>query len=120
MSTVMWILQGLLAFAFLGAGATKLMNDSEELAGMGMDYAEDFSDAQINAIGAVEVLGAVGIIVPSAVGVVPILSGVAAAGLTLTMVGGSITHIRRGEYPMISVNLVLGAMAAYVAVHLLL
>lgn len=115
MTTVLWIVQGLLAAAFLGAGAGKLMKSPDELVEMGMDYADDFSGGQIKTIGALEVLGGVGVVVPAAVGVVPVLTGLAAVGLVLTMLGAIVTHVRRGEYPMIVVNLILGAMAGFVA-----
>lgn len=120
MSTAMWIIQGFLAFAFLGAGLMKLTQSPDDLVGMGMEYAEDFSATQIKAIGAVELLGAVGVILPTAVGIAPVLAGVAAVGLVLTMIGGAFTHVRRGEYPMIAANILLGGLAAYVAVQVLL
>jgi uncharacterized membrane protein YphA (DoxX/SURF4 family) len=120
MTIAMWIIQGFLAVVFLGAGLMKLLNSREELVDNGMEYAEDFSETQIQAIGAVEVLGAVGVILPTALGIAPVLAGAAAVGLTLTMIGAAYTHIRRGEYPMIVVNIVLGGLAAYVAVQVLL
>jgi len=84
MTTLFWVLQGLLAFAFAGAGSMKLMKSGEELAGMGMGWTEDFSAGQIKTIGALELLGALGLILPVALNIVPILTGVAAAGLLLT------------------------------------
>jgi len=120
MSTVMWIIQGFLAFAFLGAGMMKLSMSPENIVEMGMDYAEDFSNGQIKAIGTVEVLGGLGVILPTALGVMPVLAGVAAVGLVLTMIGGALTHIGRGEYPMIVMNIFLGGLAAYVAFQILM
>ena len=115
MTTMFWILQGLLALAFLGAGSMKLMKTRPELKEMGMGYVEDFSDGQIKAIGGLEVLGGIGVILPAAIGFMPMLSGLAAAGLLLTMLGAAATHIKRGELPMIVPPLVLGTMAGYVA-----
>jgi hypothetical protein len=61
------------------------------------------------------VLGAIGLIAPVATGVLPILSGVAAAGLVLTMLGAIAVHIKRSELPMAGPGVVLGALSAYVA-----
>ena len=115
MTTLLWILQGLLAFAFLAAGSMKLMKSREDLKAKGMGWVDDFSGGQVKGIGALELLGAIGIILPVAIGVLPLLSGVAAAGLTLTMLGAAATHAKRGEWPMIGANVVLGGLAGFVA-----
>jgi len=64
----------------------------------------------------VEILGAIGLILPAALGIATILTPLAAAGLALTMVGATLVHARRGEKSNIPVTLVLGALAAVVAV----
>ena len=87
MKIVTWLLQILLAFAFVAAGAMKLTTAKPELVTNGMAWAEDFSDTQIKLIGAAEVAGAIGLIVPAATGIMPILTPVAAAGLALLMGG---------------------------------
>jgi uncharacterized membrane protein YphA (DoxX/SURF4 family) len=115
MTTALWIIQGLLAAAFLMAGLMKLVKSRADLEAKGMGWVEGFSDGQVKAIGAVEVLGGIGVILPGALGIVPVLSGVAAAGLVLTMVGAAITHVRRNELPVVAPNVVLGALAGYVA-----
>jgi hypothetical protein len=66
-------------------------------------------------IGILEVLGAVGLILPALTDILPILTPLVAVGLTLTMVGAAITHFRRGEYPNITMNLVLMALALFIA-----
>ncbi len=82
--------------------------------------AEDFSQGQVRVIGVLELLGAIGIILPVALDIVPILSGAAAAGLVLTMLGAAATHGKRGEFPMLVPNVVLGELAGFVAYsHLL-
>ncbi len=60
MTTVLWIIQGLLAFAFAGAGVTKLSKSPAELVDNGMGWAEDFSAGQVKAIGALELAGGLG------------------------------------------------------------
>ncbi len=81
-----------------------------------MAWTEDFNDGQIKGIGAVEVLGAIGLILPAALGVAEIITSLAAAGLALTMVGAAVVHLRRGEGKMVPVNVVLGGLGAFVAV----
>ena len=116
MDVVLWIIAGLLAVAFAGAGLMKLAQPKAKLAASGMAWTEDFSDSQVKGIGAVEVLGALGLILPAALGIAEILTPLAAAGLALTMVGAAITHLRRKEGSMVPINVVLGGLAVFVAV----
>ena len=116
MNVVLWIIAGLLAVAFAGAGLMKLAQPKAKLAASGMAWTEDFSDGQVKGIGAVEVLGALGLILPAALGIAEILTPLAAAGLAITMVGAAITHLRRGEGSMVPINVVLGGLALFVAV----
>ena len=116
MNLVLWIIAGLLAAAFAAAGLMKLTQPKAKLAASGMAWTEDFSDSQVKGIGAVEVLGALGLILPAALGIAEILTPLAAAGLALTMVGAAITHLRRGEGSMVPINVVLGGLAVFVAV----
>lgn len=115
MNIALWIVQGLLAVVFLGAGGMKLTQPKEKLA-TNMAWVEDFSQNTVRVIGLLEVLGAIGLILPMALSILPVLTGVAAVGLVLTMIGAAITHIRRGEMPMLVPPVVLGLLAAFVAV----
>jgi len=116
MNVVLWIIAGLLAVAFAGAGLMKLTQPKAKLAASGMAWTEDFSDGQVKGIGAVEVLGAIGLILPAATGIATFLTPLAAVGLALTMVGAAITHVRRGEGSMVPVNVVLGGLALFVGI----
>ncbi len=116
MNITLWIIAGLLALAFLAAGAMKLAKSRAQLAESGMAWTEDFSDSQVKLIGLMEVLGALGLILPAALGIAEILTPLAAAGLALTMLGATVVHARRGEKSNIGVTLVLAALAAFVAV----
>jgi uncharacterized membrane protein YphA (DoxX/SURF4 family) len=114
MDVVLWIIAGLLAVAFLGAGLTKLTQPKEKLATT-MGWVDDFSPGAVKLIGALEVLAAVGLILPAALDVVPVLVPLAAVGLIALMLGAAVTHARRKETPMIAINLVLLALAVVVA-----
>lgn len=115
MNVVLWILASVLAVAFLAAGAMKLTRSKEQLAAAGQGWVEDFGPGTIKAIGVLEVLAALGLILPGLLGVAPVLVPLAASGIVLLMIGAIITHLRRKEAPMVIVNVVLLAMAAVVA-----
>ncbi|MBT3391001.1 MAG: DoxX family protein [Chloroflexi bacterium] len=115
MNIVLWIVQGILAFMFLMVGMMKLMRSKEQMVDM-MGWVEDFSQAQIRGIGMLEILGALGLILPGLTGILPILTPLAAIGLALTMTGAFFTHLRRKEIvPMGLMNMMLFAMAVFVA-----
>jgi uncharacterized membrane protein YphA (DoxX/SURF4 family) len=115
MNIALWIVAGLMAVAFLASGATKLAQSKEKLAASGMPVVEDFSAGAVKAIGILEVLAAVGLILPAALDIAPVLVPFAAVGLVLLMVGAIITHLRRHEAQAIVVNLALLALAVLVA-----
>ena len=112
---VLWIISGLLALAFLAAGGMKAMQPKANLA-ENMAWVEDFSDTQVKGIGILEILGAIGLILPMLTGIAPILTPIAAIGLVLTMIGAAITHIRRGENQMVIPPVVLGVLALVAAI----
>jgi hypothetical protein len=55
-------------------------------------------------IGLAEILGAIGLVVPAAVHIAPILVPLAAVGLALVMAGAAVVHARRKEAPQVAVN----------------
>jgi uncharacterized membrane protein YphA (DoxX/SURF4 family) len=97
METALWTAQVLLAAIFLATGLMKLTQPRAELAAGPMGWAADVRDVKFRAIGLLEVLGALGLILPGALGIAPLLTPLAAVGLALTMVGAIATHVRRGE-----------------------
>ena len=113
MGIALWVVQVLVAAAFLVSGATKLSQPKENLV-KNMAWVEDFSQQTVRLIGALEVLGAIGIVVPALTGILPWLTPLAALGLVLTMIGAALTHLRRTEYGSIAMNAVLLVLAAFV------
>ncbi len=103
-----------LALAFLAAGLMKVTQPRDKLAAQ-MAWVEDFSDSQVKGIGALEVLGAVGLLLPWLTGIALSLVPLAAIGLALTMVGAAYVHFKRGEMNMIPINVVLLAVSLFVA-----
>jgi uncharacterized membrane protein YphA (DoxX/SURF4 family) len=117
MNIFLWIVAGLLAAAFLAAGLTKLTQDRRKLiANPNMAWTQDFSAGTIKLIGTAETLGALGLILPGAFGIAPILVPLAATGLAVVMIGAIITHTRRKEPQPIVINAVLLILAVLVAV----
>jgi uncharacterized membrane protein YphA (DoxX/SURF4 family) len=118
MNTVIWIAQALLALVMLGAGATKLAQSKQQLMASGnMDWTEDFPEPQIKGIGTLEVLAAIGLILPALLDVAPVIVAIAAVGVALLMLGAAATHVRRGEGKLVPVNLVIAAIAVFIAVE---
>ncbi len=114
MGIALWVVQVLVAAAFLISGATKLSQPKEKLL-KNMAWVEDFSQQKVRLIGALEVLGAIGVVVPALTGILPWLTPLAALGLVLLMIGAALTHLRRTEYGNVAVNALLLILAAFVA-----
>lgn len=108
----LWVAQGLLAVAFTGAAAMKLAQPYDVLAEQ-QAWVKLFSPEVVRLIGVVELLGVLGLILPSVTRILPVLAPVAAVGLALTMVGAGVTHLRIGEPPV--PNVILGGLAVFVA-----
>jgi DoxX-like protein len=125
MNLALWIVAGLLAGVFLVSGATKLFVPQESLDGLLQrlgpaaqatgEWTRDFSPGALKTIGILELLGAVGLILPAALDIAPVLVPLAASGAVLLFAGAVIMRLRRGERATIVVDLVYLAMAAFVA-----
>ncbi len=113
MNTALWVVQVLLALTFLATGLMKVTQPIEKLAER-MSWVKDSTPQRVRLIGTLEVLGAVGVILPALTGILPWLTPLAAAGFILTMIGAMITHLRRSEASHIPVNMVLLVLAAFV------
>ena len=114
MNIALWVVTVVLALVFLAAGAMKATRSKETLADK-MAWVEDFSSGTIKTIGVLEILGAMGLVLPAVTGIAPILVPLAAVGLALTQAGAVVVHARRGETANIVVNIVLLAMTLFVA-----
>lgn len=116
MSIAVWVVSGILAAAYLFSGGNKLVRKREALLST-MTYVENLSAWQVKAIGVLEVLGAIGLIVPALTGIAPILSAFAAVGLAMLQIGAFALHAKRGEAKLASlVNGLLFLGAVFVAV----
>jgi hypothetical protein len=113
----LWIVAGLLAVAYLIGGGLKVIMPKEKIAAAGPSgrWVEDFSAGGVKTIGALEVLAAVGLILPAALDIAPVLVPLAALGLMVIMIGAVITRVRRHEFKYIVVDLVYLVLAGFVA-----
>jgi len=118
LNLALWIGAGILAVVFLVASSTKLFVPKEKQVGMfgaASRWVEDFNPRALKAIGALEFLAAVGLIVPAVLGIAPVLVPLAATGAVLLFTGAVIMRLRRGERATLIGDLVYLAMAAFVA-----
>src|SRR5258706_15180741 len=115
MNVFLWILQGLLGALFLMAGAMKATQPKEKLP-KNMTWVNRRSANTVKFIGAMEILGGLGLILPWATGIATILTPLAAVGLALVMVLAIGDHVRSKEYNVIGINVILGAIAVVIAI----
>ncbi|MFB6887952.1 DoxX family protein [Kitasatospora sp. NPDC056327] len=115
MNVFLWVLAGILAALFLAAGAPKLLQSKEKVVQATGTWAVNYPPAAIKAIGLLEILGAIGLVLPAAVGIAAGLVPVAATGLAVVMAGAAVVHGRRGEGRSVAVNVLLLALVAVVA-----
>ncbi|MFJ3903277.1 DoxX family protein [Streptomyces sp. NPDC090025] len=91
-----WVLAGLLALFYLYAGAMKLTRDRDQLRPM-MAWVDRIPLPALRGLGTVEVLGALGLLLPPATGVAPWLALAAAVGLFVLQIGAVVTHLTGGD-----------------------
>lgn len=115
MNVVLWSTAGLLATVFSVAGLLKLATPQATLATQ-LAWTEDYTARQVKTIGALELLGAVGLLIPAALGVAQLLTPLAATGLAITMLFAAVVHARREEWRFLPLNVVLGGLAVFLAI----
>ena len=114
MNIALWIIQALLALLFLWAGGVKLVTPVEEMLQQ-MPLPLPFPGLFLRFIGVCEVLGAIGLILPSLLRIKPGLTPLAAAGLAIIMIGATVITLTTGVVSMAVIPLVVGLLAMFVA-----
>ncbi|MDI1462646.1 DoxX family protein [Catellatospora sp. KI3] len=115
-----WIVAGLLALFYLYAGGKKVTQRKERLAPM-MGWVDTVPMPAVRLIGAVEILGAVGLILPPLTGIAPVLAPAAAVGFVVLQLLAGALHLSRGEVKETGLNaalIILAAAAAWLATAL--
>ena len=117
MNLTLWIAAGLLAMVALVGGITKTFVSKEKLAAHhGGEWTENAGAGFVKTLGILELLAAVGLILPAVVDVAPVMVPVTAVCWVGLMVGAMITHGRLGQAKLVMVNLVYVALAVFIAV----
>src|SRR5690242_4310350 len=106
-----WIVAALLAAFYLYAGGTKLLRSQEQLRPM-MAWVDTVPMWLVRCIGALEVLGAAGLVLPPLTGIAPVLALLAAAGFVVLQILATGLHLSRGEVKVTALNIALIAIAA--------
>jgi uncharacterized membrane protein YphA (DoxX/SURF4 family) len=117
MNTILWVLQVFLAGTFVYSGIMKSTQQREKLMRIGQTGVADLSYPLIRFIGVIEILGALGIILPQALGVLPVLTPVSALGFAVVMILAAPIHAKRKEFLSFSFNLFLLLISAFVAIQ---
>jgi hypothetical protein len=110
MTYALWIVQALLALLFLFAGGTKLVLPLEQLQGP-----VPLPGAFVRFIGVAEVLGALGLVLPTLLRIRPGLTPLAAAGLVIVMAGATVITAATGTVAITLIPVIVGLLAAFVA-----
>lgn len=117
MEIAYWIVAGLLGVFYLYAGGKKVAQRKEQLAPM-MGWVDTVPMRLVRIIGVVEILGAVGLVLPPLTGIAPVLAVVAALGFLVLQVLATGLHLSRGEVRETGLNvalIVLAGVAAWLA-----
>lgn len=114
LNIALWAAQLLLAIAFGMAGFLKSTQPIDALAPQ-MEWVAAVPVWLVRFIGASELAGAAGLVLPALTRIKPALTPLAAAGLLAVMVLASLFHVTRGELGALPVNAVLGGIAAFIA-----
>jgi uncharacterized membrane protein YphA (DoxX/SURF4 family) len=108
---VLWILQVLLAVAFLAHGWLFLSPPPEIAVQMNASLPRWFQLF----LGTAEVLAAVGLTLPALTRIAPWLVAWAAGGIMIVTASATVYHLTRGEISSAAITLLLFAMATFVA-----
>src|SRR5689334_8829489 len=115
MTIVLWIIQALLALAFLLAGFMKGFGPLETLK-KNMAWTNEVPAGLVRFIGIAELLGAIGLILPEAMNILPWLTIAAAVGLAIVMILAVGFHVMHKEWSTIAPSVVLFLLAAFIVI----
>jgi hypothetical protein len=113
LNVVLWVVQVLLALLFIWGGGVKLVLPLEQLAGPPGSVA--LPGGFLRFIGVAELMGGLGLLLPSLLRIRPGLTPLAAAGLVIIMIGAVTITLMGGMGAMALIPLVTGLLAAFVA-----
>ena len=113
LNIVLWAAQVLLGLGFLMAGLTKSTQSIAELA-KSAPYITQFPQLLVRFIGISELLGGIGLLLPSILRIKPSLTPLAALGLMVIMVLATIFHLVKQEFGVLPIPVLMGALAFFI------
>ncbi len=119
MDIIIWIIQGVLCVIFLYFGSLKMFLPIQKIEKK-VTWANDYSISKLRFFGFLEVIGALGLMLPWRLDILPILTPMAATGLAMVMAGAGMVHLKRDEVNMLLINIVIIFLLAGVGFHSLL
>ena len=117
MHTALWIITIIAAAAYAAGGSTMLLMSRERYRSIGstQHWVDEFGDGHLKVIGTIKLVGAIGLVLPVATGIAPVLTPVAACGLALFMAGAATTRFRRSEWLYLAGDIVYLGVFAFLA-----
>jgi hypothetical protein len=116
MNLALWIAAGLLAAVAMAGGISKTFVPKAKLAAAhGGEWTAGASVGFVKTLGVLELLAAVGLILPAIVDIAPVMVPVTAVCWVLLMIGAMITHGRLGQSKLVMLNVVYLVLAAFIA-----
>jgi uncharacterized membrane protein len=113
MHVTLWVAQILVAL-FLITGAVLKFQPIEKIAAM-MPWAGQVPAVVVRLLGVIDLLGALGLILPSLLRIKPLLAVWAAIGVIALMACATIFHVYRGEASVVGVNIFCAFIATFIA-----
>jgi len=114
MNIILWIAQVFVAAGFIWVAAIKLFQPIEKIAAM-WPWTGEVPSLMVRLLGVVDLLGGLGLILPSLLHIKPRLTAFTAIAIIALMVCAGIFHIARGEAAVIGVNIFFAVIAAFIA-----
>lgn len=112
MNSVLWVLQVLLALAFLASGLRKFTRNDDQI--RALPWAKGLTPNQVRGIGVLELLAALGLVLPWATNILPWLTPLAAVGVIFLMLGAAYANYQAKLNRPIVANAILLILAVVV------
>lgn len=114
LNTALWAAQIFLALVFLITGAVKLFLPVESLNEL-IPWTKDFSSIPVRLIGLSEILGSIGLTLPSVLRIKPQLTPLSAVGVAVVMLLAIIFNLSIDETSVLGINVLLFLVSIFVA-----
>ncbi len=115
MLVFLWVAEIVLALLYFGLGAMRLVQPYTKLVRV-LRWPADFPAWAVKLIGLAEILGALGLLLPAATDVAPILTPIAASALAVMMACAVAVHLRRKERQRVALPAILLAVNVFIAI----